>query len=100
MRAALKALEGIYRKGLVYKKAGGLLLNLVEAGQAPQSLFDRPDPKDDKLIEAFGAINDRLGGGGSIQLGRAAQAARGRPGGAFRSPCYRTRWANIQRVNT
>ena len=61
VRAALKALEGIYREGLAYKRAGVMLLDLVEADQAPQSLFERPEPKDDKLIEAFDAINERLG---------------------------------------
>ena len=75
MRAALKALEGIYREGLPYKRAGVMLLDLVEADQAPQSLFDQPDPKDDKLIEAFEAINERLEPG-LIQFGCAAQAAR------------------------
>ena len=99
MRAALKALEGIYREGLAYKRAGVMLLDLVEAGQAPQSLFDRPDPKDDKLIEAFDAINDRLGPG-SIQFGRAVHAAGWQSSSAFRSPCYTTRWEDIPRIKT
>ena len=63
--AALKALEGIYREGLAYKKAGVLLLDLVKARQAPQSLFDRPDPKDDKLkvhrLKAMGFTHPRGG---------------------------------------
>ena len=99
VRAALKALEGIYREGLAYKRAGVMLLDLVEAGQAPQSLFDRPDPKDDKLIEAFDAINERLGPG-SIQFGSAAQAAGWQSTSAFRSPCYTTRWEDILRGKT
>ena len=99
VRAALKALEGIYREGLAYKRAGVMLLDLVETDQAPQSLFDRPDPKDDKLIEAFDAINERLGPG-TIQFGRAAQAAGWQSSSAFRSPCYTTRWEDIPRVKT
>ena len=74
VRAALAALKHIYREGLAYKRAGVMLLDLVEAGQAQVSLFDTQDPRDDKLIEAFDAINDRLGPG-SIQFGPAAQAA-------------------------
>ena len=57
------------------------------------------DPRDDKLIEAFDAINDRLGPG-SIQFGPAAQAAAWRSSSAFRSPCYTTRWEDIPMVKT
>ena len=74
MRAALAALKHIYREGLAYKRAGVMLLDLVEAGQAQVTLFDAHDPRDDKLIEAFDAINDRLGPG-AIQFGPAAQGA-------------------------
>ena len=68
VRAALAALKHIYREGLAYKRGGVMLLDLVEAGRAPISLFDTQDPRDDKLIEAFDAINDRLGPG-AIQFG-------------------------------
>ena len=94
MRAALAALKLIYKEGLAYKRAGVMLLDLAEAGRAQSSLFDRTDPKDDKLTEAFDAINDRLGPG-SIQFGRAGQEAGWRSSSAFRSPCYTTRWADI-----
>ena len=56
VRAALAALKHIYREGLAYKRAGVMLLDLVEARQARVSLFDTHDPRDDKLIEAFDAI--------------------------------------------
>ena len=75
VRAALAALKHIYREGLAYKRAGVMLLDLVEAGRAPISLFDTHDPRDDKLIEAFDAINDRLGPG-AIQFGPAAKKSR------------------------
>ena len=94
VRAALAALKGIYKAELAYKRGGVMLLDLVEAGQAQSSLFDRHDPKDDKLIEAFDAINDRLGPG-SIQFGSAAQAGGWQSSSAYRSPCYTTRWTDI-----
>ena len=99
VRAALAALKHIYREGLAYKRAGVMLLDLVEAGRAPISLFDTQDPRDDKLIEAFDAINDRLGPG-AIQFGPAAQAAGWRSSSAFRSPSYTTRWEDIPKVKT
>ena len=76
-----------------------MLLDLVEAGQALVSLFDTQNPRDDKLIEAFDAINDRLGLG-TIQFGPAAQAAAWRSNNAFRSPSYTTRWEDIPKVKT
>ena len=99
VRAALAALKRIYREGLAYKRARVMLLDLVEAGRAPISLFDTQDPRDDKLIEAFDAINDRLGPG-AIQFGPAAQAAAWRSSSAFRSPSYTTRWEDIPNVKT
>ena len=98
-RAALAALKHIFREGLAYKRGGVMLLDLVEAGRAPISLFDTQDPRDDKLIEAFGTINDRLGPG-AIQFGPAAQAAAWRSSSAFRSPSYTTRWEDIPKVKT
>ena len=74
-------------------------VNLTKPGRAPISLFDTHDPRDDKLIEAFDAINDRLGPG-AIQFGPAAQAAVWRSSSAFRSPFYTTRWEDIPKVKT
>ena len=50
-------------------------------------------------IEAFDAINDRLGPG-AIQFGPAVQAAAWRSSSAFRSPFYTTRWEDIPKVKT
>ena len=100
MRAAPAALKHTYREGLAYKRAGVMLLDLVEVGQAPISLFDRHEPRDDKLIEAFDSINDRLGPG-AIQFNPSGAGQRpGRSSSAFRSPSYTTRWEDIPKVKT
>ena len=76
-----------------------MMLDLVDAADAPPSLFEQPDPRDDKLIEAFDTINDRLGPG-TIRFGRAGQAAGWQSSSAFRSPYYTTRWSDIPVVKT
>ena len=75
--AALKGLREIYREGLAYKRAGVMLLDLVDARQAQASLFDRPDLKDDRLIDAMDAIEGRMGPG-SIRFGLSGSAAQRR----------------------
>jgi DNA polymerase V len=94
VRAAVQGLTEIYREGLEYKKAGVMLLDLVDADHAPQSLFDHPDTKDDKLMEAFDQIN-RQQGPGSINFGTAGQPSGWRSNSAYRSPRYTTEWNGI-----
>ena len=99
VRGALAALKHIYREGLAYKRAGVMLLDLVEAGRAPISLFDTQDPRDDKLIEASTPSTTGWGRGRSNSA-PAAQAAAWRSSSAFRSPSYTTRWEDIPKVKT
>jgi DNA polymerase V len=66
---------------------------------APRSLFDHHDPKDDKLIEAFDQIN-RQQGPGSINFGTAGQPSAWHSASAFRSPSYTTEWSDIPTVKT
>ena len=63
VRAAIKCLKEIYREGLAYKRAGVMLLDLVDARQGQPSLFERPDPKDGQLTEAMDVIERRDGAG-------------------------------------
>ena len=97
--AAIQGLKEIHREGFKYKKAGVMLLDLVDADHAPQSLFDDSDPKDDKLIEAFDQIN-RQQGPGAINFGTAGQASSWRSHSAHRSPRYTTEWDGIPVVKT
>ncbi len=76
-----------------------MLLDLVDADHAPQSLFDTHDPKDDKLIEAFDHII-RQQGPGSINFGTAVQASPWHSASEFRSPRFTTEWADIPTVKT
>ena len=74
-----------------------MLLDLVDAELAPRSSFDRHDPKDDTLIEAFDHII-RQQGPGSINFGTAGQASAWHSASAYRSPRYTTEWSDIPMV--
>jgi DNA polymerase V len=99
VRAAVQGVKQAYREGFKFKKAGVMLLDLVDADHAPQSLFDSHNPRDDKLIEAFDQIN-RQQGPGSINFGTAGQPSAWHSASAFRSPRYTTEWSDIPTVKT
>jgi DNA polymerase V len=99
VRAAVQGLKEIHREEFKYKKAGVMLLDLVDADHAPPSLFDHLDPKDDALIEAFDQIN-RQQGPGSINFGNAGLSSGWQSNSAYQSPRYTTEWAGIPVVRT
>lgn len=99
VKAAIQGAKHIYREGVDIKKAGVMLLGLVDVEHAPQSLFDQPDPMDENLIEAFDEINRRQGPG-SINFGTAGQQAGWRSNSAHQSPRYTTEWSDIPVVKT
>ena len=97
--AAIKGLKEIYREDFKFKKAGVMLIDLVDADHAPQFLFDQHDPKDDKLIEAFDQIN-RQQGPGAINFGNAGQVSGWHSVSAHKSPRYTTEWDAIPVAKT
>jgi DNA polymerase V len=99
VRAAIQGVKDAYREGYKFKRAGVMLLDLVDADHAPQSLFDTHNPKDDKLIEAFDQII-RQQGPGTISFGTAGQVSKWHSASAFRSPRYTTQWLDIPGVKT
>ena len=99
VRAAVQGLKEIHQDGFKYKKAGVMLLDLVDADHAPLSLFDQLDPKDDGLIKAFDKIN-RQQGPGSINFGNAGLPSGWRSNSAYQSPRYTSEWDGIPTVKT
>ncbi len=97
--AAIKGLKKIYMEDFEYKKAGVMLLDLNDAKYAPQTLFDKPDPKADILIKAFDKIN-RQQGPGAINFGTAGLPAAWHPNSVRKSPLYTTVWGDIPEVKT
>ena len=96
--AALSALAALYRPGFRYKKAGVILLDLVPAGSVTGGLFDLPDSAASRArMRAVDGINRRFGRDTVIFAAAGVRRA-WKPGSAFRSPRYTTRWDELLRV--
>ena len=90
--AASRIFEDIRREGVVYRKAGVLLLDLSPEDSVAPTLF--PETPDDRLMPAVDAINKRHGRG-AIGLGLAATGAAWRMRQLYRSPRFTTRWQEL-----
>jgi DNA polymerase V len=58
---AIEGLKSIYREHKHYKRAGVILLDLVDANAYQPSLFFNSDPKHKKLMEAMDRLNRKHG---------------------------------------
>lgn len=101
-RAALVGLRRIFKPGFRYKKAGVMLMELVDKGERTVGLFD--DPAAVARRERLNQTLDRIGarfGRGAVTLAGASAA----PDAAWRmrrqrmSPAYTTDWSAIPVVH-
>lgn len=76
-----------------WRKAGVLLLDLAEPGDAPASLFDIMEAPDN-LMSAIDKINARYGRG-TARLGMAQKDAQWHMRRENLSPRFTTRWSEI-----
>jgi DNA polymerase V len=97
-RAALTALDSLWRAGFAYKKAGVMMIDLQPAGTVQASLFDRPDDERSQArMQALDALNQKFG------RGTVTYASMGRKPGwklrtEFISRRYTTRWDDLLSV--
>ena len=97
-RAALIALDSLWRDGFEYKKAGVMLIDLRPAATVQGGLFDRPDDaRSQARMKALDALNAKYG------RGTVTYASMGRrPGWKLRtefiSRRYTTRWDDLLAV--
>ncbi|MDX7951786.1 Y-family DNA polymerase [Lichenihabitans sp. Uapishka_5] len=97
-RAALIALDALWRPGFSYKKAGVTLIDLGPAGRVQGSLFDRhDDARSLARMQALDALNARFG------RGTVTFASMGRKPGwklrtEFISGRYTTAWEDLLKV--
>ena len=96
-RAALTALDSLWRPGSAYKKAGVMLIDLMPAATVQGGLFDRvDDARSQARMRALDALNGKFG------RGTVTYASMGRPGWKLRtefiSRRYTTRWDDLLSV--
>ncbi|MCR4909655.1 MAG: Y-family DNA polymerase [Bacteroidales bacterium] len=99
VKAALKALEKIFREGYAYKRAGVIIDDIVSAGEIQGQLFETEDERErQRRQDEISAIMDKVNKPGSNLLRLATQ----RPGhyadGIRRehcSPLFTTDWEDL-----
>ncbi len=95
--AAVRGIDGIYKPGVRFMKAGVMLVDLSAASEQQQSLFGKPDSDSSvKLMDALDAINGRYG---SHALRTASSGTRSHKAWHMQrnrmTPGYTTRWREL-----
>ena len=103
LKAAQTMLDGIYREGNTYKKAGVIVSGIFpkESYSTTLSLFEEEAPasneRENKLMQVMDSINQRYGRG-TVHLA-SENSESWKPNQERLSPCYTTRWDDIIEVN-
>ncbi|MCD5360412.1 Y-family DNA polymerase [Chromobacterium aquaticum] len=96
VKAALLALERLWRPGAAYQKCGVMAWQLVDADKAQGDLFAGPaeDEKSQRLMAAMDAINRRMGRG-TVKLLAEGLEQGWKMKQDLLSPAYTTRWNEV-----
>ncbi|EPY02633.1 Y-family DNA polymerase [Magnetospirillum fulvum] len=93
--AAIAGLRSAWREGYAYKKAGVILLDLVNPANVPRDLFSPPpNPRGQALMAAVDGLNGRLGKG-LVGYGLIPKDAPWQMRCGNRSPNYTTAWTDL-----
>lgn len=99
IKAAMKGLDIIYKKGYNFKKTGVMLLNLVPENEVQASLFDQEDRHKSKaLMESFDSLNNRFGKG-LVRYAAQGYGKKWKLKCEKASPCYTTDINQVPVVN-
>ncbi len=99
VKAAIKGLTDIYKEGLVYKKAGVVVSDIVPQDQVQLSLFDGVDRTKRKyLMKSVDTINTRIGKD-KVRLAVQGFDRKWRLKQEYLSPCYTTRFSDLLTVS-
>ena len=97
--AAETLLDSIYKKGLVYKKSGVIVGDIIPQNQIQLNMFetDQNRIKRDSLNSAVDLINQSIGRN-TIHIGSQGIARVWQLKQEKLSPCYTTKWDDLLRV--
>lgn len=98
LKAAMHCLEGIFRSGYLYKKAGVMLTEIVSSGQQQINMFGPVSAEKPELMQAIDRIN-RKWGRQTVQIAAAGLAKPWKMVQAHTSPAYTTNWSELPIVN-
>lgn len=98
VRMAKQGLKQIFKSGYRYKRAGVLVMNLVEMTGHQLDLFEQSDPKHRSLMKAIDTINHQYGSQ-KIRLGSQDTGRIWKMKQEHLSPHYTTRLEDIMPVN-
>lgn len=99
IKAALAALDRIYKEGLSYKKAGVMALHIQPEGTVPLTLFQSGVDAERRasLFKILDGLNDRLGRGSLVFASEGTRKSWG-PKASLKSPSFTQNWRHLPKV--
>lgn len=98
MKEAMKAVDGLYKAGVLYKKAGVLLTDFSPAAGAQLSfLEDEREIRTKQLMPLLDLVNKK-NGRGSVLLGTRLKTDEWQSAQMKKSPAYTTNWKDVPTV--
>jgi DNA polymerase V len=98
MKAAQKIVEALFQEGLLYRKCGLTLIDLVdEAAVAPDLFLEGPSLKTELVDKTVDAVNQKFGKG-ALFYGSMGIKREWKMGSVGQSPAYTTSWDALPRV--
>lgn len=97
LKAAREGFNKIFKQGFEYKKAGVCLLELVDKKQVQYSLFTRPSPKHEILMQTVDHLNKKYGKR-AVSYAAVGQKALTLTSREYLSSRYTTSWNELAKV--
>jgi DNA polymerase V len=99
VKAAIRGLKIIYRKGYNYKKAGVIVTGITPEASVQLNIFEKPQfAKNKSVMQSIDNIN-RAMGRDKVRLSVQGFDRKWKLRQERLSPCYTTRWSDLLTIN-